>query len=122
MGFRKGRRMVDNIFILRTIIGKYLSGKRGKVYWIFVDLQKAFDTVVREALWWKLGRKGLSTEFIAGVKGICRYVKITVKFEGNRVLEEYDSNTGLRQGCSVSPTLFNPLQTSGHYTTCFNNQ
>jgi hypothetical protein len=48
MGFRKGRRTVDNIFILRTIIDKYLSRKRGKVYWLFVDPQKAFDTVVRE--------------------------------------------------------------------------
>jgi hypothetical protein len=47
MGFRKGQRMVDNIFILRTIIDKYLSWKRGKVYWIYIDLQKAFDTVVR---------------------------------------------------------------------------
>jgi hypothetical protein len=58
MGFRKGRRTVDNIFILRTIIDKYLSRKRGKLYLIFVDLQKAFDTVVREALWWNRGRKG----------------------------------------------------------------
>jgi hypothetical protein len=28
MGFRKGRRTVDNIFILRTTIDKYLSRKR----------------------------------------------------------------------------------------------
>jgi hypothetical protein len=45
MGFRKGRRTVDNIFILRTIIDKYLSRKRGKVYWLFIVLQKAFDTI-----------------------------------------------------------------------------
>jgi hypothetical protein len=81
--------------------------KRGKVYWIFVDLQKAFDTVEREALWWKLGEIGLSTKFIEGVKRIYKNVKITVKFEGNQVLEEFDSNVGLRQGCSVSPVLFN---------------
>jgi hypothetical protein len=31
MWFRKGRRTVDNIFILRTIIDNYLSLKRGKV-------------------------------------------------------------------------------------------
>jgi hypothetical protein len=55
MGFTKGR-TVDNIFILRTIIDKYLSRKRGKVYWLFVELQKAFDTVAREALLWKLGK------------------------------------------------------------------
>jgi hypothetical protein len=43
MGFGKGRRTVGNIFILRTTIDKYLPRKRGKVYWLFVDLQKAFD-------------------------------------------------------------------------------
>jgi hypothetical protein len=105
MGFRKGRRTVDNIFILRTIIDKYLSWKRGKVYWIFVDLQKVFDTVVREALWWKMGKKGLSTKFTEGVKGIYKNVKITVELESNWVLEKFDSSIGLRQGCSLSPML-----------------
>jgi hypothetical protein len=46
-------------------------------------LQKAFDTAVREALWWKLSRKGVSTKFIEGVKRVYRNVKITVKFKGN---------------------------------------
>jgi hypothetical protein len=57
MGLTK-ERTADNIFILGTITDKYLSQKRGKVYQIFVDLQEAFDTVVREALWWILGKKG----------------------------------------------------------------
>jgi hypothetical protein len=103
MEFKKGKRMVDNIFILRSIIDKYLLRKRAKVYWIFVDLQKAFDTVVNEALWWKLGKKGLSTKFTEGVKGIYKNVKITVKLRDNRVLEEFESNTGR----SLSPMLFN---------------
>jgi hypothetical protein len=67
MGFRKGQRTTDNISIM-TIIDKYLARKRGKVYWMFVDLQKAFDTVVREALWWKLGRKGVSAKFIEAIR------------------------------------------------------
>jgi hypothetical protein len=33
-------------------------------------LQKAFDTVIREALWWKLSKKGTSTQFIEGIKEI----------------------------------------------------
>jgi hypothetical protein len=53
MSFRKGRTTTDNILILRTIVDKYLDRKREKIYWIFVDLQKAFDTVIRGALWWK---------------------------------------------------------------------
>jgi hypothetical protein len=70
-------------------------------------LQKAFDTVVREALWWKLGKKGVSTKLIEGVKRIYRNVQITVKFESNWILEEFSSDTELRQGCSLSPVFFN---------------
>jgi hypothetical protein len=44
---------VDNIFIIRTVIGKYLRNKRGRLFWLSVDLQKIFDTVVRDALWWQ---------------------------------------------------------------------
>jgi hypothetical protein len=51
--------------------------------------------------------EGLSTEFIEEVKGIYKNVKISVILQGNRVLDEFDSNIGLRQGCSLSPALFN---------------
>jgi hypothetical protein len=81
MGFRKGKRTTDNTFILRTIVDEYLARERGKIYWIFVDLQKAFDTVIREALWWKLSKKGISTKFIEGIKAIYRNAKITIKFK-----------------------------------------
>jgi hypothetical protein len=70
-------------------------------------LQKAFDAVVRDSLWWKLGKKGLSTKFIKGVKGIYKNVRISVILEGNQVLDEFNLNIGLRQGCSLSPLLFN---------------
>jgi hypothetical protein len=75
MGFRKGWRTKINISIIRTI-DKYLARKRGKVYRMFVDLWKAFDMVVREALWWKLGRKGVSAKFIEAIRGMYSNVKI----------------------------------------------
>jgi hypothetical protein len=70
-------------------------------------LQKAFDTVIRGALWWKWSKKGISTKFIEGIKAIYRNAKITIKFKGSTVSDEFDSNIGLRQGCALSPTLFN---------------
>jgi hypothetical protein len=38
------------IVILRIKIGTCFGTKRVKMYWLFLDLQKAFDAVVREAL------------------------------------------------------------------------
>jgi hypothetical protein len=91
MGFRKGQRTTDNIFIIKKIIDKYLARKRGKVYWMFVDLQKAIDMVGREALWWKLGKKGVSAKFIEAIRGMYSIVKISVKLEENRIMQEFDS-------------------------------
>jgi hypothetical protein len=107
MGFRKGRRTTDNIFIIRTIIDKHLARKRGKVCWMFVDLEKAFDTVVREFLWWKLRRKGVSAKSIEAIRGMYSNAKISVKLEENRITQEFDSTEGLRQVCALSPALFN---------------
>ena len=44
-GFRKGFRTTDNIFILHTVINKYLSRKKGRLYVAFVDFRKAFDSI-----------------------------------------------------------------------------
>jgi hypothetical protein len=73
----------------------------------FCRYAKKFDTVIREALWWKLSKKGISTKLIEGIKAIYRNAKTTIKFEGSRISEEFDSNIRLRQGCTLSSTLFN---------------
>ena len=42
-GFRANHRTTDSIFILRSLISKYLKKNKGKMYACFVDLRKAFD-------------------------------------------------------------------------------
>ena len=49
-GFRRGRGCTDQIFILRQICEKYL-GKGKDVYFAFLDLEKAYDRVDRDATW-----------------------------------------------------------------------
>ena len=45
--FRKGRRTSDHIFVLQTLVDKYVkSSTVGQTLFVcFVDLKKAFDTV-----------------------------------------------------------------------------
>ena len=52
IGFRKGFRTTDNIFILKTVINKYLNRRNGKVFVCFVDFKKAFgDKHVYSNFW-----------------------------------------------------------------------
>ncbi len=60
-GFRDGRSTADAIFLLHAIIQKVLS-KNSKLYCIFIDYQRAFDTVNRDALWAKLYKLELAAK------------------------------------------------------------
>ena len=55
----------DAIFIVRQLQEKYLTKKRD--LWMgFVDLEKAFDRVSREVVWWALRYLGVD-EWIMSV-------------------------------------------------------
>jgi hypothetical protein len=36
-------------FVIKTMIDKYLRFKRGRLYWCFVDFEKAFESIYRDA-------------------------------------------------------------------------
>jgi len=56
------RETADDTIIIQTPedLPKYLRAKQEWVNWYFVDLQKAFDPVNREALWYKMRKEGLT--------------------------------------------------------------
>jgi hypothetical protein len=50
IGFTTKSRPADHIFVLKTSIDKYIY-KRKKIYTCFIDLKKAFDSVMHEAIY-----------------------------------------------------------------------
>jgi hypothetical protein len=53
-GFRPHHRTTDSLFILKTLISKYVLKKKTQIFSCFVDLRKAFDTVWHNGLLYKL--------------------------------------------------------------------
>ena len=52
-GFMPGKGTTDAIFIMRQVQEKH-QAKKKKLYYAFVDLEKAFDRVLREVVIWAL--------------------------------------------------------------------
>ena len=73
----------------------------------FADFKKAFDTINRQALEWKLRRKGVSNKFVNGIRNINQGIRLCGRSERLGVTDEIDQKLGLRQGCKLSPILFN---------------
>ena len=72
-GFRPGRGTTDAIFILRQVQESFLAKK--KDLWLaFVDLEKAFDRVPREVVWWALRRMDVPEGLLQVIKSICMLV------------------------------------------------
>lgn len=53
IGFKKGSRTSDHIFKLKTLLFKYLR-ETWKLFTCFGDLRKAFDSVIHQALFYKM--------------------------------------------------------------------
>lgn len=104
-GFRKGRSSSDNIFIMRQIIEKRREFGL-ETHLAFIDYEKAFDKVKRPLLWKILEIRGFPKHLISAVKSLYVNTKIVIS-SGFKVSEAILTNLGVRQGCSLSPTLFN---------------
>ena len=104
-GFRRGRGCTDQIFIGRQICKKYLE--RGKdVYFVFLDLEKAYDRVDRGAMWNVLRLYGIGGRLLLGVKNLYVGSKACVRV-GNEMSEWFPVRVALRQECLMSLWLFN---------------
>ena len=105
IGFRKLFRTADHIFVLKTIINMKIS-KGEKLYAAFIDFRKAYDTVNRQKLLDILHNIGVGTKFADNIQAIYNTVKYAIKVK-NKVMDPITSNLGLKQGCPLSPLLFN---------------
>jgi hypothetical protein len=104
VGFRPAHSTTFNNFVLLHMAQKCNSQKL-PLFCCFLDLRKAFDSVVRSHVWQRLYDMGVQGKFLHAVVALYKDVTYKVKFS-NGVSPAFRSNIGLRQGCPLSPILF----------------
>ena len=103
-GFRAKRRCVDNIYELSELVqGRLREGK--KTYALFLDVQKAYDTVWHSGLWVKMWELGVRDKMWRVIKEVYRVSRSALLLDGE-CSKAFDVQQGVAQGCSLSPILF----------------
>jgi len=77
-GFMKGKGTTNAIFIVRHMQEKF-RGKGKKLYFGFVDLEKAFDSVPREVMKWAMRKFGVEEMLESAVMPIYADAKPVVR-------------------------------------------
>ena len=105
-GFRKGKGTLDQIFILQSLISKYLCRKGGRCYNVFIDFSKAFDTVPHMHMFYRMIREGMHGKIITTLQNMYSKLKSCIEVNRTCVSDSFDCTIGTRQGCMISPFCF----------------
>ena len=104
-GFRKGRGTRDQIANIRWIIEKAREFQKN-IYFCFIDNTKAFDWVDHNKLWKILKEMGIPDHLICLLRNLYAVQEATVR-TGHGTMDWFQVGKGVRQGCILSPCLFN---------------
>ena len=105
IGNKKGARPSDHLLVIKTLVDSYAKNGK-KLYACFVDFRKAYDSVWRTGLFYKLIKYGMNKSIIKLIKSMYENTSISLKMNGG-LTRPFRTHKGVRQGCILSPRLFN---------------
>jgi len=102
-GFTPNKGCPDAIFSLTRALEKRAEHEQG-TWALFLDIVKAFDRVPRACLWAVLQRYGVPPKLLGRIQNLYENTKIEISVGDEK--DFINSNTGVKQGDNLSPTLF----------------
>ena len=104
-GFRKGRGTKDQIANIHWIIEKAREFQKN-IYFCFIEYAKDFDCADHNKLWKILQEMGIPDHLACLLRNLYAGLEATVR-TGHGTTDWFQIRKGVRQGCILSPCLFN---------------
>ena len=92
------------IFIVSQLQEKHLAANK-PLYMAFVDLEKAFNRVPRDVIWWAMRKLGIDEWLVRLVQSMYKDVRSRVIVDDG-YSEEFGVGVGVHQGSVLSQLLF----------------
>ena len=105
-GFKKGFGTREAIFSLQTLVQNCLD-QRKNAFICFIDYEKAFDNVRHELMVTYLQELGLDDKDVRMIANLYWHQTAQIRLQNSATTEEFEIRKGVRQGCILSPMLFN---------------
>ena len=103
-GFSSRNGTTDAVFIIQQLQEKHIEVHKD-LFFIFVDLYKAYDKVPRNLVYWCLRRRVFPGKRIRLVEATYHGASIVVRTMHGRT-DEFPIKVDLHQGSGLSPCLF----------------
>ena len=103
-GFRASRSCIDHIFVLCSIL-RNRKCKNLSTFLTFIDFQKAFDSVDRSLLFFKLSQIGICGPMYNAIAALYSNPRSRIILNEHKT-DYFDCPIGVKQGDCLSPTLF----------------
>ena len=99
-----GKETTDAIFALRMLTEKYREGQR-QLHCVFVNLEKAYDRISWEELWYCMRKSGIAEKYVQLVQDMYEGSETVVRCAVGTT-ESFKVKVGLHQGSVLSSFLF----------------
>uniref|UniRef100_A0A914W1W0 Reverse transcriptase domain-containing protein n=1 Tax=Plectus sambesii TaxID=2011161 RepID=A0A914W1W0_9BILA len=102
--FTPGCSTTDAIFALRILTEKHCE-KRQPLHFAFIDMEKAYDRVPRELIWWALRKKRIPEQYVHIIQDMYSKAQAAVQTCYGKAAA-FPVTVGVHQGSALSPYLF----------------
>uniref|UniRef100_A0A8I6Y751 Reverse transcriptase domain-containing protein n=1 Tax=Hordeum vulgare subsp. vulgare TaxID=112509 RepID=A0A8I6Y751_HORVV len=103
-GFMPGRSTMEAMFLVRQLMERYKEQKKD-LHMVFIDLEKAYDKIPQNVMWWALEKHNVPIKYITLIKDMYDNVVTSVRTSDGDT-DDFPIRIGLHQGSALSPYLF----------------